>query len=212
MDPSKSQPPPPSPFLQVMAVGDLTDVISERVCACIYIGFYSSTTPSTLQLDFFLITLRHRGVSASAVKLSLSCTLLIVCMLIIHLTSPPLRVCMLSHFSCVWLFVTLWTVACQAPLSMGFSMQEYWSGLPCPPPGDLHDPVIEPISPATPALQGDSLPLSHMGSPVLHWGILKAVPIMLPSAEHESSISPHLHYLWLLNNIFQGRLIWWVRH
>ena len=54
MDPSKSQPPPPSPFLQVMAVGDLTDVISERVCACIHIGFYSSTTPSTLQLDFFL--------------------------------------------------------------------------------------------------------------------------------------------------------------
>ena len=46
--------------------------------------------------------------------------------------------------------VTLWTVARQAPLSMGFSKQEYWSGLPCPPPGEL-----------TPALQADSLPLSH---------------------------------------------------
>ena len=52
---------------------------------------------------------------------------------------------MLSH---VWLFVTPWTVACQAPLSMGFSRQEYWSGLPCPPPGDLPYPGIEPMSPA----------------------------------------------------------------
>ena len=41
----------------------------------------------------------------------------------------------LSHFSSIWLFVTLWTVARQAPLSLGFSRQEYWSGLPCPPPG-----------------------------------------------------------------------------
>ena len=41
---------------------------------------------------------------------------------------------MLSHFSCVWFFVILWTVACQAPLSMGFSRQESWSRLPCPPP------------------------------------------------------------------------------
>jgi len=48
-----------------------------------------------------------------------------------------LHACMLSHFSCVWLFVTPWTVAHQAPPSMGFSRQEYWSGLPCPPPGDL---------------------------------------------------------------------------
>ena len=46
---------------------------------------------------------------------------------------------MLSHFSRVWLFVSLWTVARQAPLSM-FSRQEYWSGLPCPPPGDLPNP------------------------------------------------------------------------
>ena len=59
-----------------------------------------------------------------------------------------MHVCALSHFSCVWLFVTLWTVACQAPLSMGFSRQEYWSGLPYPAPGDLPDPVIEPESPA----------------------------------------------------------------
>ena len=56
--------------------------------------------------------------------------------------------------SCLTL-VTPWTVAHQAPLSMGFSRQEYWSGLPFPSPGDLPDPGIEPGSPA---LQADSLP------------------------------------------------------
>ena len=55
--------------------------------------------------------------------------------------------CVLS-LSHVWLFATPWTVARQAPLSTGFPRQEYWSGLPCPPPGDLPDPGIEPASPA----------------------------------------------------------------
>ena len=73
---------------------------------------------------------------------------------------------MLSCFSRVQLFVRLWTVARQAPLSMGFSRQEYWNGLPRPPPGDLPDPGIEPTSPVAPALQADSLPLSHQGSPI----------------------------------------------
>ena len=50
--------------------------------------------------------------------------------------------------------VTLWTVARQAPLSMGFSRQEYWSGLLCPPPGELRDPGIEPASLRSPALVG----------------------------------------------------------
>ena len=45
--------------------------------------------------------------------------------------------CMLGHFSCVQLLVTLWAVAREAPVSMGFSRQVYWSGSPCPPPGDL---------------------------------------------------------------------------
>ena len=48
---------------------------------------------------------------------------------------------------------------------MGFSRQEYWSGLPFPPSGDLPDPGIEPVSPAVPALQADSLLLSRQGSP-----------------------------------------------
>ena len=61
---------------------------------------------------------------------------------------------MLSHFSCVRLFATLSTVAHQAPLSIGFSRQEYWSGLSCPSPGDLLDPGIEPTSPVSPALAG----------------------------------------------------------
>ena len=52
----------------------------------------------------------------------------------------------LSRFSHVQLFAALWTVACQAPLSMGFSRVDYWSGLPCPPPGDLSYPGIEPTS------------------------------------------------------------------
>ena len=61
---------------------------------------------------------------------------------------------MLSCFSHVRLFVTLWTVARQAPLSMGFSRQEYWSGLPCPRPGDLPDPGTESTSLMSPTLAG----------------------------------------------------------
>ena len=69
---------------------------------------------------------------------------------------PKLKVpaCMLSH---VRLFVTPWTVAGQAPLSMGFSKQEDWSGLQVPPPGDLPDPGMEPAAPASSALAGGFL-------------------------------------------------------
>ena len=65
-----------------------------------------------------------------------------------------MRTCMLSHFSPIWLFANLWIIVQQAPLSMGFSRQEYWSRLPCPPPGDLPDPGIEPISLVCPTLAG----------------------------------------------------------
>ena len=61
---------------------------------------------------------------------------------------------MLSHFSRVRLCGTLRTAACQAPLSMGFSRQDYWSGLPRPPPEDLPNPGIEPTSFMSPALAG----------------------------------------------------------
>ena len=60
--------------------------------------------------------------------------------------------CVLSCFSCVRPFATQWTVAHQAPLSKGFSRQEYWSGLPCPPPGDLPNPRINPASLMSPPL------------------------------------------------------------
>ena len=66
--------------------------------------------------------------------------------------------CVLSHFSPVGLFMTLFTVPHQISLSMRFSRQEYWSGLPCLPPGDVPNPGIEPTSPA---LQVDSLLLSY---------------------------------------------------
>ena len=61
---------------------------------------------------------------------------------------------MLSHLSCVQLFVTQWTAAHQAPLFTGFSGQEYWTGLLCPPPGDLPYPGIEPASLKSTALAG----------------------------------------------------------
>ena len=68
--------------------------------------------------------------------------------------------CVLSHVSHVLLFVTLWTVVGQVPLSVGFSRQEYWSGLPCPPPGDLPNPGIKLVSLTSPAWQANSLLLT----------------------------------------------------
>ena len=66
----------------------------------------------------------------------------------------------LSCFSHVQLFATLWTVAHQAPLSLGFSRQEYWSGLPFPTPGDLLDPGIESLSLMSPVLADGFFPTS----------------------------------------------------
>ena len=75
--------------------------------------------------------------------------------------------CVLSLISCVELFVILWTVAQQAPLSMGFSKQEYWSGLPWPPPGDLPDTEIHPASLISPALAGRFFTWRYLGSPYI---------------------------------------------
>ena len=71
-----------------------------------------------------------------------------------------------KSLSCVRLFATPWTVAYQAPRSMGFSRQEYWSGLPFPFPGYLPNPEIEPGSPA---LQTDALPSEPLGKPLDFW-------------------------------------------
>ena len=75
---------------------------------------------------------------------------------------PILSLCSTVFHLHVWLLVTPWTVAHQAPLSMGFSRQEYWRGLPCPPPVDLPDAGTEPMSPT---LQADSLPSEPSGKP-----------------------------------------------
>ena len=72
----------------------------------------------------------------------------------------------MKSLCCARLFATPWTVAYQVALSMGFSRQECWSGLPFPFPGDLPDPGIEPGSPA---LQADALPSEPPGN---HWSIL----------------------------------------
>ena len=85
---------------------------------------------------------------------------------------------LLSHFSRTWLCVTPWTVARQAPLSMGFSRQEHWSGLPCPRPGDLPNPGMEPGSPA---LQVDSLPRKWVTKEALRvYGVGRAVHLNEP--------------------------------
>ena len=76
------------------------------------------------------------------------------------------RVCMLSCISCVWLFVTLWTIACLSSLSIGFFRQEYGSGLPCPPPGGLLYPGIKPaIFLCLQHWQMCSVPLSYLWTP-----------------------------------------------
>ena len=86
--------------------------------------------------------------------------------------------CVLSHFSHVQLFVTLWAVAHQAPLSQGFSRQEYWSGLPCPPPGDLPHPGTESASLTSPALAGGFFATSAL------WETLHSCISSLPTCAH----------------------------
>ena len=118
----------------------------------------------------------------------------------------------LSH---VRLFATPWTVACQAPLSMGFSRQEYWSGLPCPTPGDLPDAGIEPMSPTSSALQVDSLPSEPPREPFRpDWfssvQLLSCVCNIRPSNEHSGLISFRMDWLDLL--AVQGTLKSLLQH
>ena len=94
-----------------------------------------------------------------------------------RLTSYQIYV--LCFCSAMSLFVTPWTVTCKAPLSMGFSRQGYWSGLPCPLPGALPDPGIEPRSPA---LQADSLPSEPAETPYqIVWNIFSHIHFTLLS-------------------------------
>ena len=100
-----------------------------------------------------------------------------------------LHACMLSHFSRVQLSATPWTVARQAPLSIGFSRQEYWSGLPCPLPGDLPDSGLEPASLMSLHWQVGSLPLVPPGKPIYSPAIIQkklkhAFSTMLKRRQH----------------------------
>ena len=122
-------------------------------------------------------------------------------------------------FSCVRLFVTLWTTAHQAPLSMGFYRQEHWSGLPCPPPGDLPDPGIKlafptsagvffitgpqgmPQSPPSPSEKPDSLPLFTWPS----LAITTQAPVQ-PAAKTTSI--PHFTHFILFPHFFTGFFRW----
>ena len=99
--------------------------------------------------------------------------------------SEWMNVGMLSR---VQLFANLWTVAHQAPLSIGFSRQEYWSRLPFPSPGDLSDPGIEPTSPAAPTSQVNSLPSEPPGG-------AKIPPSHLPTLALLLSCLPAAHFL-----------------
>ena len=92
--------------------------------------------------------------------------------------SHSLHCAVLSHDQ---LFATLWTVVCQAPLSMRFSRQEYWSGLPFPPPGDCPDSGIEPASLMSPAMAGGFFTMSTAWGPHTsllpsHWPVLLVLP------------------------------------
>ena len=114
---------------------------------------------------------------------------------------------MLSCFSHVQLFVILWTIAHHAPLSMGFSKLEYWSGLPCLLPGDLPNPRMEPMSPAAPALQADSLLLSHQEAPTyhmcMHAKLLQSCPTLCDPIDCSPPGSS-------VRRILQARILEWV--
>ena len=103
------------------------------------------------------------------------------------------RTCVPNRFSFVWLFATLWTVSLQAPLTMGFSRQEYWSRLPCPPPGGLPAPGIEPMSLVSPALAGRLFTTSATWEAYIHKvGSCKDTEIHTHTQTHNIYIPSHL--------------------
>ena len=104
----------------------------------------------------------------------------------------------LRHSAVSRLFATPWTVACQAPLSR----QEYWRGLPFPPPGDLPSPGIVPVPPVSPAWAGRFLPLHYLGSPVntvilYSWKLVASLDTELQIWEVDYKLS--INYLWVFS-------------
>ena len=96
---------------------------------------------------------------------------------------------MLSRFSRVPLFVIPHTLACQTSLSKGFSRQEYWGELPCPPPWDLPDPATEAASPVTLALLANSFPRSHQAGPTVMLITGKLPNLQRPGAQKSSLVN-----------------------
>ena len=95
----------------------------------------------------------------------------------------------LSQFSHVWLFVTPWTVPYQAPLSMESPRPEYWNGLLFPSPGNLSDPGVKPVSPASPTLEANSLP----------WAIQEAHLLLCAVLNHFNHV-PLFAILWTVTH------------
>ena len=116
-----------------------------------YISINPSSVEGKLKIHSIYLTYQISDISLSNISL----VVLLSCVCLTH--------CDLG----VTVIVIPRTVAHQAPLSMGLSRQENWSGLPFPPPEDLPDPRLEPTSPVSPALAGrlDSLPLASLGAP-----------------------------------------------
>ena len=104
----------------------------------------------------------------------------------------------------------LWTVALQVPLSMGFPKQEHWNGFPCPPPGSLPKPGTQPVSPAAPALQVDSLSLSHQGRSLLSATV--SIFLMLPSASMDCLWPVHCGGREGLSSPPSAEKGWWRTH
>ena len=112
---------------------------------------------TTIKKNFFKLGLKSHAKSISPIQKYFLASTVEVQFSLEFRTQAPIFHSLFSrghHFSHVQLHATLWTVACQAPLSMGFSRQEYWHGFPCPPPEDLPNPGIEPASLTSPTLAG----------------------------------------------------------
>ena len=117
----------------------------------------------------------------------------------------------------VWPFVSPWATACQAPLSREFSRQEYWSGLPFPSPGDLPNPGIKPMSPASSALAGRFFTTEVPGNPKATWVPWKSKETIFPCPEHSKIVTEYasyqliesqrqIHTFWLLSENEAGTL------
>ena len=111
---------------------------------------------------------------------------------------------MLNHFSRVQLFVMLWTLICQAPLSVGFSRQEYWSGLQCPPPGDLLDRRTEPVSLRSPALASRFSAVSTSSHALARWKRWRGQIFHLCQWRDDFMVSGQKRWIWTTKSITQS--------